>query len=61
MGELIIAAVAFGFGLGTIVLYYLQVMPLIKLIAQMRQEGYVMNIPIPKRKKEPEPWLDIPE
>lgn len=53
---------ALGFGLGIITVYFIQVLPLTKLIAQMRKEGYIMNYPIPERKLDPdESWRDIAE
>lgn len=59
MGELGYAALGFGLGITTI--YFIQVLPLTKLIAQMRKEGYIMNYPIPVRKVEEDSWRDIAE
>ncbi len=52
---------ALGFGLGIIAIYFIQVLPLIKLIAQMRKEGYIMNYRIPERKITEDSWRDIAE
>lgn len=60
MGQLIAAAVG-GLACGIILCYFIQVLPIVKLIAQMRKEGYIMNYPVPERKILDEPWLDIPE